>query len=93
MSPSCIEHLCEGSTPGEILGERGSEPIGQSELARESGVSFATANAIANNRTAQVSLGTLDKLSAGLTRLLGREVPPGDLIERATGKQGKRGRR
>ena len=74
----------------EILTERTSEPIGQSELARESGVSFAIVNAIANNRTAQVSLETLDKLSAALGRLLGRAVQPGELIEKVA-KKGKRG--
>jgi DNA-binding Xre family transcriptional regulator len=76
---------------GELLEERQVEPIGQSELARESGVSFATVNAIANNRTAQVSLETLDKLSAALTRLLKRAVQPGELVERVSERRGKRG--
>lgn len=75
----------------EILIERTSEPIGQSELARESGISFATVNAITNNRTAQVSLETLDKLSAALTRLLKRAVQPGELVERVSERKGKRG--
>ena len=74
----------------ELLSER-QPPIGQSELARESGVSFATINGIANNRTGQVSLETLDKLSSALSRLLKRKVEPGELVERARDKKSKRG--
>src|SRR5688572_17322487 len=48
----------------------------QSELARRSGVSIVTINAIANNRTTQVQLKTLDRLSKELG------CNPGDLIER-----------
>lgn len=51
------------------------DPISQSELSRRSGVSLTTINAIVNNKTAQVSLATLDALS----RALG--VPPGDFLE------------
>ncbi len=50
--------------------------ISQSELARRSGISFQTINAIVGNRTAQVSLNTLDAIS----KALGCE--PGDLLER-----------
>lgn len=50
--------------------------VSQSELARLSGVTFVTINAIANNRTRQVRLDTLDKLAAAI----GRE--PGELIVR-----------
>ena len=57
----------------ELL-ERGG--LTQTELARRSGVSLVTINAIANNRTAQVKLDTLDKLA----RVLG--VEPGELLER-----------
>lgn len=46
----------------------------QSELARRSGVSFVTVNAIANNRTHSVALDTLDKLATSL------DVQPGDLV-------------
>jgi len=70
-----LQELLEASEP----------PISQSELARRSGVSLATINAIANNRTAQVSLATLDALS----EVLG--VGPGDLLERDEPKR-KRGR-
>ena len=65
--------------------ERRGEPLSQSELSRRSGVSFTTINAIANNRTAQVSLKTLD----ALCDVLGLE--PGDLLERE-GAAKKRGR-
>jgi DNA-binding Xre family transcriptional regulator len=49
-------------------------PMSQSELARRSGISFATVNNIANNRTAQVSLKTLGSLAS----VLGAN--PGDLL-------------
>jgi DNA-binding Xre family transcriptional regulator len=58
-------------------------PMSQSELARRSGVSLVTVNAIANNRTKQVSLETLDALS----RALG--VEPGELLESTSRKRGK----
>ena len=64
----------------ELLDEAG---MSQSELARRSGISLVTINGIANNRTAQVSLKTLDKLAFALG------VEPGELFER----EGKRGRR
>ena len=57
----------------EILQEKG---LNQSELARDSGVSLVTINAIANNRTRQVQLDTLDKLSGAL------DVEPGAILER-----------
>jgi len=47
----------------------------QSELARRSGVTFQTVNAICGNRTKGVSLETLDALAAVL------QVEPGALIE------------
>jgi DNA-binding Xre family transcriptional regulator len=51
------------------------DPITQSELARLSDVTFATVNAIANNRTRQVHLDTIDKLCKVL------RVTPGELFE------------
>lgn len=57
----------------ELLEKAG---ISQSELARRTGVSFQTINAIANNRTRQVKLDTLDAFAAALG------VEPGDLLER-----------
>ena len=51
-------------------------PISQRELSRKSGVSPTTINRMCSNLTAQVSLATLDALSA----VLG--VEPGELIER-----------
>lgn len=50
--------------------------MSQNELARRSGVSLVTVNKIAQNRSNQVALKTLDALS----KVLGCE--PGDLIER-----------
>ncbi|HEY0780100.1 MAG TPA: helix-turn-helix transcriptional regulator [Gemmatirosa sp.] len=59
----------------DLLREPGRE-ISQSELSRRSGVSMTTINAMANNKTAQVSLATLDALCG----VLG--VAPGELLER-----------
>jgi DNA-binding Xre family transcriptional regulator len=64
----------------EILEARG---ISQTELAREAEVSFATVSRLCTNATGQVSLETLDKLSAYL------KLEPGDLIERV-GRKRKR---
>jgi transcriptional regulator with XRE-family HTH domain len=50
--------------------------ISQSELARRSGVSARTINRLTLNRTAQVSLATLDKIATAL------KVEPGELIGR-----------
>lgn len=55
----------------ELLEERA---MTQSELARRSGITFATINAMCRNRTDGVKLDTLDKLA----RVLG--VQPGELI-------------
>jgi DNA-binding Xre family transcriptional regulator len=65
----------------ELLEER-TPPMNQSELARQSGVSIVTINAIANNRTRQVQLDTLDAIAG----VLG--VEPGELLSR----EGKRRR-
>ncbi len=59
-------------------------PMSQSEIARRSGVSLVTVNAIANNRTTRVDLETLD----ALCRVL--KVDPGELLERVPDKR-KRG--
>ncbi|HKW48081.1 MAG TPA: helix-turn-helix transcriptional regulator, partial [Gemmatimonadaceae bacterium] len=53
-------------------------PMNQSELARLSGVSIVTVNAIANNRTTRVDLATLDAIASALG------VEPGELIDRAS---------
>ena len=50
--------------------------MSQSELARRSGISIVTVNKIAQNRSNQVSLKTLDALSVVL------KCKPGDLVER-----------
>lgn len=55
--------------------------ISQSELSRRSGVSLTTINAMVLNKTAQVSLKTLDALCEVL------EVEPGELLERETPKR------
>lgn len=62
--------------------EEADPPITQAELQRRSGVSMTTINAMVLNKTRQVSLETLDKLCAALSELLGRAVPPGELLER-----------
>ena len=57
----------------EVLDEAG---IGQSELSRSSGVSFATINRMCTNATRQVSLDVLEDLCAAL------KVEPADIIVR-----------
>jgi DNA-binding Xre family transcriptional regulator len=64
--------------------------VGQSQLSRDSGVSFSTINRMCTNATEQVSLKTLDALSAALSEVAGKAIQPGDLIERVPEK--KRGR-
>jgi DNA-binding Xre family transcriptional regulator len=66
-------------------------PISLSELARKSGISFPTINAIAKRRTKQVTLQTIDQLCAALTELLGEPIAPGDLFERVPEPKPKRG--
>lgn len=68
----------------EVLAER-EEPVSQSELSRRSGVSMTTINSMVLNKTAQVSLATLD----AICEALGCE--PGDLLEREAPKRGRRG--
>ena len=67
---------------------RDGQEISQSELSRQSGVSFTTVNRMCQNHTEQVSLKTLDALSAALTELTGKKMEPGDLIERVPSKRG-----
>jgi putative transcriptional regulator len=55
----------------------------QSELARQSGISFVTINRIAANKTDGVSLKTLDALSKAL------RCEPGDLLERDSKRKNK----
>jgi putative transcriptional regulator len=62
----------------EVLDAAG---MSQSELARRSGVSVVTINAMANQRTTRVDLSTLDAIS----KVLGCE--PGDLLERDAKKR------
>lgn len=57
----------------EVLERKGTS---QSDLARQSGVSFATINRLCTNATAMVSLKTLDALAGALG------VEPGELIAR-----------
>lgn len=67
----------------ELLDSR-EPPMSQSELARRAKISFVTVNSIANNRTSQVSLNTLDALSKALG------IEPGELLERAAEKRPRR---
>ena len=59
--------------------------VNMSELARKADVSFVTINAMAKNRTRQVRLETLDRISTALG------VEPGELLERAPGKRKGKG--
>jgi transcriptional regulator with XRE-family HTH domain len=70
----------------ELVEESG---LGQSELARRAGISFATVNRLCQNATGQVSLETLDKLAIALGESLGRSIEPGELIEREGKRRGK----
>ena len=62
---------------GEVLGDR----MTQYELAQRAGLHIATVSRLCTNHTAQVSLETLDKISAALG------CEPGDLIERVKRKR------
>lgn len=66
-----------------VLEERAQhdQRISQSELSRRSGVSLTTINAMVLNKTAQVSLKTLDALCDVL------DCEPGELLERETPKR------
>jgi putative transcriptional regulator len=66
----------------QVLADR-EDAMSQSELSRRSGVSMTTINAMALNKTKQVSLATLDAICDALG------VEPGELLER----DGKRLRR
>ena len=61
------------------------------QLARDSAISFSTINRKCTNVTEQVSRKRLDTVSAAPSRVAGRAIEPGDLIQRAPEK-GKRGR-
>ena len=64
--------------------------ISQRELALRSRVSPTTINRMVNNLTAQVSLATLDSLSAVLSEATGRTVEPGQLLERDSARKRSR---
>jgi putative transcriptional regulator len=70
----------------ELLEERASEFPTQAELARRSGLSTVTVNAITQNRTQRVDLGTIDKLVTAL------HCKPGDLFKYVPDRGAKRGR-
>ena len=59
--------------------------MSQSELARRSGISLVTVNAMAKNRTTRVDLATLDALCAAL------DCEPGELLERDGKRRRARG--
>ena len=67
--------------------------LSQRELAARSGVSPTIVNRMAQNLAGQVSLKTLDSLSAVLSGAIGRPVAPGELIERVSepGAERRRG--
>ena len=69
----------------ELLEESG---LSQRELSQRTGVSPTIINRMVLNRAGQVSLKTLDVLSRELGKALGRDVGPGELIERT--KKGRR---
>jgi DNA-binding Xre family transcriptional regulator len=69
----------------ELLEESG---LSQRELSQRADVSPTIINRMVLNRAGQVSLKTLDVLSRELGKALGRDVSPGELIERT--KKGRR---
>ena len=58
-------------------------PISQRELARRSGVSGVTINAMANNNTTRVDLSTLDAIAEALG------IEPGELFMREPARRGR----
>jgi DNA-binding Xre family transcriptional regulator len=62
----------------EVLKQLG---VSQSELSRQSGVSFPVINKMCGNKAASVALSTLDRIAAAL------KVEPGELIVREKGKR------
>ena len=84
MSIKDRQPAAQGFRLGELLEKHAPESMTQSELSRRSGVSLTTINRMVANKTRQVSLGTLEKLSA----VLGCE--PGALIEREPAKGRRR---
>lgn len=66
----------------QVLSHR-QDGMSQSELSRRSGVSMTTINAMALNKTKQVSLATLDALCDAL------DVEPGELLERERTKRAR----
>lgn len=71
----------------EVLEERKDDFPSQAELARQSGVSTVTINAIVKGRTDGIKLDTLNQLCVAL------DCTPGDLIEYVPDrKPGKRAR-
>lgn len=70
----------------DVLEESG---LSQRELAARSGVSPTIINRMVNNLAGQVSLKTLDSLSRELGKALGRNVEPGELIQRQRRARGK----
>jgi transcriptional regulator with XRE-family HTH domain len=62
----------------EVL-EAADPPISQSDFAKDARLSFATINRLCTNATAQVSLKTLDKILAALSKR-GVKAEIGDVI-------------
>lgn len=56
--------------------------LSQRQLAADSGVSPTIINRMANNLAGQVSLRTIDSLCIALSEAIGRQVEPGELLER-----------
>lgn len=76
VKPDVSRHIPGVTTVFNLSGLLERLGISQSELARQSGLSLRTINRLTLNRTAQVSLATLDKIATVL------KVEPGELIAR-----------
>lgn len=62
----------------------------QAQLADDAGVRQATISDLENGKSQRIEFALLDALCAALERALGREVTPGELLEREVKR--KRGR-
>jgi DNA-binding Xre family transcriptional regulator len=79
MTASTVPRLPTRFRVRELLTEAG---LTHRELATQAGISLATVWGMLNNKSATVALRTLDSVSTVLSAALGRDVQPGDLLER-----------
>ena len=64
--------------------------LSQMQLADLAGVRQATVSAIETGRSKMIALSVLDRLCEALSDKLGREIGPGDILEREAPKRRRR---